>query len=135
MKQVPSHPGAFEADSISIEFEYFVAPVDGVDGVDILLVLGHPAESEVRVVNYVCEVVVIEKLHTVPLDVISPYCRFSEGGRFAIGEGIEGDDELVEFVAGVEVVEVGEMIPGNLGSEHVAFVPPGGRVENEAGEE
>lgn len=68
--------------------------------------------------------VVIEEFNSIALDVICPDCSLGEGLGFAIGEGVESDDELIEFVSGVEVVEIGEVIPGNLRGEHVAFVPP-----------
>ncbi len=125
VEEVPGHPGPLEGDSVFVELEDFVAPVDGVYGVDVLLVLSHAAETVVGVVDDVGEVVVIEDLDLVLLDVVGPNRSLGEGLSLAVGEGVEGEHQGVELVAGVEVVEVGEVVPGDLGGQHVALVPPG----------
>jgi hypothetical protein len=51
MKKVPRHKGSFERNAIEIVFEDGEAPIDDIDGVDILLVRGHSAEGEVGVVD------------------------------------------------------------------------------------
>ena len=54
-----------------------------------MLVLSHAIEAELRVVDDVGEMVVIEDFDLVPLDVVCPDCSLGEGLRFAVGEGIQ----------------------------------------------
>lgn len=51
MEQISGHECAFEGESFLVGFKDSIAPVDDVDGIDILLVLGHALEGEIRVVN------------------------------------------------------------------------------------
>jgi len=94
--------------------------------------LGHAAEPEIRVVDNVGEVVVIEKFDAVALDVVGPHSRLSESGGLPIAEGVECNNQLVEAVTGVEIIEISEMVPGDLRGEHVSFVPPCVGEEDEA---
>jgi hypothetical protein len=59
-------------------------------------------------------VIVIEKFYTVIFYVVCPHCSLSESLSSAISEGVKSDHKLIEFVSSVEVVEIGEMIPGDL---------------------
>lgn len=81
---------------------------------------------------HVGEVVIIEDSRAVFLDIVGPNRSLREGLAAAISEGVEGDDEGVELVAGCGLLGVGEVVIGDLGDQHVSLVPPGvGKQEGE----
>lgn len=51
MQQVSGHKSSLEASSVLISGEYAVAPVEDIDSIDILLVLGHSLKGEIRVIG------------------------------------------------------------------------------------
>lgn len=51
MQEVSGHECALETCAVLIGGEYAVAPVEDIDGIDILLILGHSLEGEIRVIG------------------------------------------------------------------------------------
>lgn len=51
VQEVPGHESPLERDAIFIGLEDALAPVDDIDSVDVLLVLGHALEGKIWVVG------------------------------------------------------------------------------------
>lgn len=68
--------------------------------------------------------IIIKELSPITLDVVCPHCSFSEGLAFAVCKGIEGENELIEFISGSCLLGFSEMVIGNLRHEHVSLIPP-----------
>lgn len=51
MQEVSRHESSLEAGAVLIGAEHAVAPVDDIDGIDVLLVLGHSLEGKIGVVG------------------------------------------------------------------------------------
>lgn len=69
--------------------------------------------------------VVIEDGGAVPFDIIGPDCSLCEGVAPPISEGVQCLDQLVKLIAEGDATGGGEVVVGDLGDQHVAFVPPG----------
>lgn len=68
--------------------------------------------------------VVVENGGSVFFDIVGPNCSFHEGVASAIGEVIEGLDELEHLVSGSLSVGIVESFVGNVRDEHVSLIPP-----------
>ena len=72
VEEISGHKGTFEGKPFFVGLEDSVAPVDYVDGVDVLLILGHAFEGEIGVVDtssrgklHIREMIVVEEVRAV----------------------------------------------------------------------
>ena len=69
--------------------------------------------------------VVVEHAGPVAFDIVGPDCSLRKGVALSVSERVQSFNQLVHFIARSGALGVGEVVVGDLGDQHVAFVPPG----------